>query len=346
MFALLHSIFCQENHATSTKIGCNLDHVGGCPASKYHPHIQVNQFERAFYKHLLFVKTSEGLEISGKLDNHWLKTELADKDYMIDITQTLKDTENSLRDFISLILNKNLGTGWDQKCGVSEDRLNKWKERKEAEKKRQESGATDERLIYYADFYDLKTIFKKHWVLFSCALGDLKTFEVWMSELEKLRDPDAHRRELLPHQKNLILGLSGEIRTKIARYRSSQETSDSYYPRIEFAADNLGNSWKVGDDSWINTGMKLRPTDVIEFVVTASDPLEEQLQYQCTLNQGSPGHSEKWTSKNSFTCIVTEEHVGKLFFVSIAVRSSRKFHAHKTYDASIKFDYEVLPPKI
>ena len=33
---------------------------------------------------------------------------------------------------------------------------------KEIEKKRQKSGTRDERLLYYADFYDLKTILKKH----------------------------------------------------------------------------------------------------------------------------------------------------------------------------------------
>ena len=51
--------------------------------------------------------------------------------------------------------------------------------------------------MYYADFYDLRTILKKWAGEFSNALGDWKTIEVWLTELEKLRDPDAHRRELL-----------------------------------------------------------------------------------------------------------------------------------------------------
>ena len=262
----------------------------------------------------------------------------------MDVTQALKDTENSLRDFITFILSSSFGSDWEQKCGVTEDRLNKWKERKESENKRQKSGAGDERLIYYADFYDLKTILKKHSNLFSIALGDFKTFEVWLSELEKLRDPDAHRRELLPHQKNLILGVSGELRTKIARYRSSQETSDSYYPRIEFAADNLGNSWKIGDSNWVKTDKKLRPGDVLEYVVTASDPLEEPLQFQYTFKQGVWGHDDKWIRENSFTFEVTDEYIGKSFYASIYIRSSSKFHAHQTYDADVMFTYEVLPP--
>jgi hypothetical protein len=263
----------------------------------------------------------------------------------MDVTQALKDTENSLRDFIAFILNSSLGSEWEYKCGISEDRLNKWKERKESEKKRQESGARDERLIYYADFYDLKTILKKHWNLFSSALGDLKTFEVLLSELEKLRDPDAHGRELLPHQKNLILGVSGELRTKIAQYRSSQETADSYYPRIEFAADNLGNSWKPGEDNWVKTKTRLRPGDVLEYVVTASDPLGEPLQFKCEFGRSNFGVGDKWTKENSFTFEVTDEHVGKLFAVIISVRSNRKFHACQSYDDYVQFIYEVLPPR-
>ena len=194
-----------------------------------------------------------------------------------DVTQALRDAENALRDFIAHVLMEKLGADWEKTCGVSEERLENWRKRKAVEAKRQDAGVVDERLIYYADFYDLRVILKKHWTHFAPALDDLKTTEVWLSELEKLRDADAHRRELLSHQRDLIVGISGEIRTKIARYRSSHETSDAYFPRIEYAADNLGNSWKLGDSSTIITGKSLRPGDVLEFVVTATDPLGQEL---------------------------------------------------------------------
>lgn len=263
----------------------------------------------------------------------------------MDVTQELKNAENALRDFIALILNRSLGTDWEDKCGVSSERLEKWKERKEIERKRQRSGVVDERLIYYADFYDLKTIFKKNWQQCSEAFGEFKAFEVWLSELEKLRDPDAHRRELLPHQKHLILGVSGGIRSKIARYRSSLETSESYYPRIEFAADNLGNSWKPGQNTWISTNLALRPGDIVEHLVTASDPLEGKIFYQCTYSQGSPGHSDEWAELNYFSYMITTSDVGKRFLVNLQVKSDREYHAHGSWDSDVMFSYEVLPPK-
>ena len=264
----------------------------------------------------------------------------------MDVTQALKDTENLLRDFIAFILSNNFGSDWEQKCGITEDRLDVWMNRKKVEDKRQEAGVRDERLIYYADFYDLKTIFKKHWNLFSNALGDFKTCEVWLSELEKLRDPDAHRRELLPHQKHLILGICGELRTKIARFRSSQNSSEAYYPRIEFAADNLGNSWKIGENKTVYTDMTLKPGDFLEYIVTASDPFGEPILFKYTAGESVIYMSEKWTSHNSFTFVVTEKHVGKSFYVPIYLKSSRKYHAYRdSYDDEISFCYEVLPPR-
>ena len=219
----------------------------------------------------------------------------------MDVTQALKDTENALRDFISFVLSKTFGTDWESKCGVSPDRCEKWEKRKTAEAARQESGAVDERLIYYADFYDIKTILQKQWKHFSPALGDWKTIEVMLSELEKLRDPDAHRRELLPHQKNLALGICGEIRTKIARYRSKQETSESYYPTIEFIADNMGNNWKSGQNKQVFTGLTLMPGTELQFVVTASDPLGERLEYEFYFNQDGFTSLPKCTSENTCT---------------------------------------------
>ncbi len=147
----------------------------------------------------------------------------------MDLTQALKDIENSLREFLATLLRNKFGERWLEETGVSADRIAQWEDRKATEEKRQKTGAVEERLLYYADFYDLKTILKKNWNEFAVALGDWKTMEVWLTELEKLRDPDAHRRELLPHQQYLGLGISGEIRTKLIKYRSKQETSEEFF---------------------------------------------------------------------------------------------------------------------
>jgi hypothetical protein len=262
----------------------------------------------------------------------------------IDITQALKDAENALRDFISSILGKKLGSDWANNCGVSPERVQRWQERKSEEEKRQKFGTIDERLIYYADFYDLKTILKKNWEgAFSEAFGDWKTMDVWLDELGRLRDPDAHRRELLPHQKHLAVGIVGEIRTRIVRYRSKQETREDYFPRIENARDNFGNIFPSGTGNSVYTRTILRPNDIVDFVITASDPLDDELEYGITV-EGFIS-SVSWQKENTFSVRIMEEHIQTNFTILFCIRSPRRFHACGSYDDSSSFVYDVLPLK-
>ncbi|MDD5300992.1 MAG: Swt1 family HEPN domain-containing protein [Gallionella sp.] len=260
----------------------------------------------------------------------------------MDVTQALHDAENSLRDFIALVLSQNKND-WIGSCGVAPDRIARWEERKSSEAKRQESGAVEERLIYYADFYDLKTILKKNWPgAFSEALGDWKTFEVYFSELEKLRDTDAHRRELMPHQKHLILGVSGEIRNRIVRYRSKMETLDGYFPRIESARDSLGNIWVPGNKNGGNviTESILRPGDILDFVITASDPEGLPVEYSVGLSSTA---SYKWQANHNLQFSIADKHISRIFVIQLSIRSNRPYHASSQYDDSVSFFYKVLP---
>jgi hypothetical protein len=262
----------------------------------------------------------------------------------MDVNQALQDTENSLRDFIAAILNESLGENWITKCGVSKERIEKWKERKEIEEKRQDTGTAEERLIYYADFYDLKTILQKNWSgEFSNIFGDWKTTEVYLNILEKYRDAEAHRRELFPHQKNLIIGISGEIRNKLTRYRSKKETGDDVFPQIESVRDNLGNMWIPGKDRTIATSNILRPGDILEFVVTASDPEGLELKYQIMSETA-------WQKENNFRILIVNKHIGKMKQFIIRIRSLRDYHAYDSIDGGcddvVIFDYQVLPKKV
>lgn len=260
----------------------------------------------------------------------------------MDATQALRNAENAIRDFIAVLLSKD-APDWVDHCGVSTERVAKWAERKYAEERRQEAGVVEERIIYYADFYDLRTILKKKWAShFSVALGDWKTFEVYLSELERLRDADAHRRELLPHQKHLIIGISGEIRNRIVRYRSKMDTSDDCFPRIESVRDNLGNLWVPSPMSMksVSTLMTLRPGDVLEFVVTASDPEDQPLEYAVGRSYDM---NLTWQASPQLAYVIKEEHIGRTFLLELSIRSCRSYHAMSKCDDCVSFIYQVLP---
>jgi hypothetical protein len=239
----------------------------------------------------------------------------------MDVTQALKDAENALRDFIETFLREKYGLGWIDSIGVSPDRLEKWKERKETEAKRQQAGVVEERVLYYADFYDLSTILKKNWDGFASVFGEWKTMEVWLKELERLRDPDAHRRELMPHQKHLVLGISGEIRNRIVRYRSKQEAAEDFFPRIESARDSLGNIWTAGG-GMSGKPVILHPGDVIEFIVTAFDPFGEELEYG--IKRWRDGRNE-WQNSASISTRIEFADISNPFIIGVMIKSRRAY---------------------
>jgi hypothetical protein len=261
----------------------------------------------------------------------------------IDPNQALADAENALRDFIADTLSEKLAADWLASCGVTPDRIAIWKERKEIEEKKHGDGV-DERPLYYADFYDLRTILKKNWNgPFAEAFGERKTFEALLEQLEDLRNPVAHRRELLPHQKHLALGISGEIRSLITRYRSKRDRIDDAFPRIEFARDSLGHT-STAKIKTVHTGAVLRPGDVVDYVVTATDPEGTPLQYAMFLKHDFV--EPRWQDENMLSLHVTEQYVGKRFGVVLMMRASaRQYHASGGYDDWVEFVYSVLPPR-
>ena len=265
----------------------------------------------------------------------------------MDVTQALSDTENALRDFIAAVLWTKFGSAWEKNCGVSTERLEAWRSRKLEAEKQYRSGAVDERLIYYADFYDLQTILKNHWSSeFSKVFGDWRTMEVWLSSLGRLRNSDAHRRELLPHQKHLILGIAGDIRTRMTSYRSKQETDEDCYSRLEHVTDSLGSTWRYGvNNHWniISTGRHLRVGDRLEFVISASDPLGSEVEY--ALHTIHRSYDTGWKKENALSIQFSEADIRKLCDVQICIRSPRKYHALGEYDDLATFRYSILPPK-
>lgn len=270
----------------------------------------------------------------------------------MDVSVILRRVENLLRDTLQNVLSNSVGNDWVEKCGVSPDRLEKWRERSTEDLKKR--GSCDPRLIYYSDFYDLKTIARKHWNNgLSEILGDLKELEALLRILEELRNPDAHRREFLSFEVQLAQGISGRIQSKIIRHYSQMETSESYYPRFEFAQDSLGSSYSIGQGKTVETKATLRPGDEIHFKLVASDPLGESLEYLIYPNAPSAISRRdqfSWNKSGDFSFQIQDDYVENRFIFVALVRSKREFHAERehvmgTADDKIVFSYEVLPPR-
>lgn len=253
-------------------------------------------------------------------------------------TKALKEVENSLRDFITTLMTEEKGDDWIDSCGISPDRIIQWKERREIEKKKQKFGTPENRLLYFSDFYDLSNIIDKNWNdKFKNALGEKKTVLLFLEILDDFRNPDAHRRELLPHQKHLIIGISGEIRNRIVLYRSKMETGEDYFPRIESVRDNLGNLWTPGNGV-IETNLILRPSDKLTFIITATDPLGDSMEYCCY-------GDVDWQESNTINIEIDKKHIAKGKNFLLCIRSKREYHAHSDMDDVVVFTYTILPKK-
>lgn len=257
----------------------------------------------------------------------------------MDITQSLRAAENALRDLIYELLSARNPHNWESKLGISEERKQRWEERQKIEGKRQKGAPIEGRLLYYADFYDILSILDKNWSIFSDALGDKKTIEVWLNELERLRDPNAHNRELLPFQKSLISGISGDLRARILRYRNKMENSDDYFPKIESVRDSVGHSWSPGHTSLMKK-ITVHEEDQIEIVMSATDPLGEPLEYGY---QWHPGGTPTWTTENTFIITITDKNIGRMKELHVKIRSKREIKAYGLHDDFKMFHYDVLP---
>ncbi len=256
-----------------------------------------------------------------------------------DINQVLFETENSLRDFVERILRKQFGKDWLVKSGVNKEHIDEWGRRMVEESKRQRIGSASENLIYYAELSDLRKIINKNWdPIFKSVFEDKKEFEVFFDKLEAFRITDAHRRELLPHQKHLLLGIAGEVRARIIRHRNQMDRLDSIFPRIELVRDSLGNKADA-ENRICSTDIELSPGDILDYVITAYDPEGLPLEYSaCPI-----GRQINWLKDNSLQVKIEEKNIAKNFYVEVGIKSSRSYHASFGYDDMVIFRYKVLP---
>jgi hypothetical protein len=86
------------------------------------------------------------------------------------------------------VLRRAHGDAWQDRCGVTADRVGRWRDRQRAEAARHPAGTVEPRLLYFADFYDLRTIVGKSWDgEVGAALGDRRTTEVFLNQLDTNR---------------------------------------------------------------------------------------------------------------------------------------------------------------
>ena len=87
--------------------------------------------------------------------------------------------------------------------------------------------------------------------------------------------------------------------------------------------------------------MTQRVGDKLDFVITASDPFQEPLNYAII----SKGRDRLWQASNQLTWQIAPDQVGRGVHAFLVIRSNRDHHAYDFHDDEVVFTYDVIPLK-
>ena len=185
----------------------------------------------------------------------------------------INEYENTLRRLIIQVI----GGDDSSPYKITDDRRAKWIDKRETEAKRNNGVLFEDGLLYYSDFFDLKTIISNNWNQFLPILKDKKRFEIFFSEMENYRNTISHGRNLILGQEYLLKGILSDLKTLITVFHNKNEMKEDFFIEIIKVTDNLGNVWEPGLRG--NTPV-LRVGDEYQLIVEANDPRSRKIEYE------------------------------------------------------------------
>jgi hypothetical protein len=245
--------------------------------------------------------------------------------------------ENILRKIISIVL----GIDDDTDFGVTPDRIEKWKEKREIEYKKYAGIIIENRIIYYSDFYDLETIVAKKWEKLKPILLDKKKFEVFHKEVEKFRNTIAHGRELYSYQQKLLEGIVQDLKTTFILYHNKNMNADDYFIRVLKVTDSLGSIHDATDHFYRSTNKILRVGDKIEFYIEAYDPKGNEIKYSASIDHtASTNRTTIESTQPKIEITITKEMVGKFKSFTLTAKTDETEYENSDY---AQLGYTILP---
>lgn len=260
--------------------------------------------------------------------------------------------EQALRQLVTAVLSARDGIEWLEK-NFTEEQLVVWRRKQNDEqlaRGRRGHAEAASSLLHYSELRELRSVIIDQWSRgFSLAFNKLKPEElkVLLLRFEDLRIPQAHSRELLPFEKDLVSGIAGDIRNRVTIYMSSQDPAGEYWPRVESVTDSFGKSASNPGEAVnsIQTGLTLRPGDVVTYTCRATDPQGRELVWYFERH----GHTTEPVSGADVEMRweVSENDVGDDIHNHLLMKvKDATWHrlGPNRPDAQVSFMYRVLPP--
>lgn len=223
--------------------------------------------------------------------------------------------------------------------------VNRLEEKYSDELSRRPAAVVSSDLLDYTEFTQLKIlILEKSWDRFSSALGKKKHIDSYLSKISGFRNPTMHARTLLPFETHLVLGISGELRNRMAIFRNEREESSIYYPVVDSIIDNFGHTHDGVTNAITQTRVRLEVGDTVTFNCRATDPEGRELHWVLINNAHHGQKSEATGNEVSLSYTFARDDVGETAPLLITLRSGGEFHRHSDSDATAMFHYAVNPP--
>lgn len=271
--------------------------------------------------------------------------------------EAIHTCENAMRNIIRLLM----GDTWPGSLNSSQ--RSQIRKSMENESNDRDGVVHSDDLLAFADTRHLTAIIEKNWPVFQPVFKNETRIKVSFEALNSYRRTVSHSRELRPFERDLLSGISGQIRNMVTLHLNTISDTRQHYPVIESAIDSLGH---VGSESFYAQPMnyplpvmkELEVGDAVTFDAQGWDPRDRRLDWSIVANNrpfmGAEVFSQDSLAKASgdtvsMTLLITEDLVGLELFVAVVLRSETKHRKHKDiaslgYDDRRCFVYRVNPP--
>lgn len=264
--------------------------------------------------------------------------------YGVEPVEALQAVENSLRGIVKVVM----GDTWRTADGApTQRRLERSRER-ERDRDRRDGAVVSDDLLNFTELSELTAIIRSNWQQFEQVFGDQDRTGAFLGVLEDLRNTVALSRELLPFERDLLNGVTGQIRNQVTLFRSTRESAESFYPVIETVTDSFGNLGGNNSDADMrNTDVRLSVGDTITFHCTGWDPRGRELTWSLLVQSRDTPRELISGGAVHLPWIVAEEDVGEKVWVRVRVTHSGRHHRMTQwgdFDDERVYTYDVNPP--
>lgn len=244
----------------------------------------------------------------------------------------IKLYENTLKQIIVDVL----GTSDETDYKIPNEVKDKWFEKRTFEKEKNDGFLFEKRIIFYADFFDLKTIIDKNWSKFENLFKNKERFIVFFNEVNQLKNILNLGGTLTKSQEELLSGIVTDLKNSYTIFTNKKNKINDYFIRINSVSDNLGNNWHK-ENSGKNSKPVLTVGDEYELMIDANDPKDREIEYEVYHFAGSLRLKQ---NQNRFSIKISEDLIGANTILVVKAKTPKSDYKN---DFVFKIFITVIP---